>query len=234
MLIIGTLTQKHIGAIDLNSQDLKVRLDELRVTLQLLIVSAGLFAIAQGASAFFNAQSFTKQADDAIKRIQEQAREAEARYPMFARTEAVRREAYAQLADIFRDPFFLDWRTPLYQRLTLANRQLLLSVERFIGIELLPHPGGHDEYVRDLRRLANFYASKHRYDAAHGGAQWADLERSEYYLTTAKHEAGGDSFYLFTDLGVLYMEFQSPRRLDDAERHFRASLERKPRQQRAL
>src|SRR5262245_54344547 len=75
--VIGAIIQKNVGQLDLNSQDLKVRLDELRATLQLLILAAGLFAIAQGAAAFFNAQTFTKQADDAIKRIQEQAAEAE-------------------------------------------------------------------------------------------------------------------------------------------------------------
>jgi hypothetical protein len=227
ILIVATITQRNIGAVDLNGQDLKVRLDELRTTLQMLIVAAGLFAIAQSASAFFNAQSFTKQADDAIKRIQEQAREAEARYPMFARTEAVRREAYAYLADVFRDPFFLDWRTSAYERLGLLERQSLLSVERFIGIELLPHPGGPAEYVRDLRRLANFYASKHRYDQRHDQAQWSDLERSEYYLRLAIREAGEDCYYLLTDLGVLYMEYYEPKRLDEAGQQFRASIRRK-------
>jgi hypothetical protein len=233
LLVIAALTQKNIGAIDLNQQDLKVRLDELRATLQLLIVAAGLFAVAQGAAAFFNALTFTKQADDAIKRIQDQAREAESRFPMFARGEVVRREAYASLADIFRDPFFLDWRTSAYERLDLLDRQKLLSVERFIGIELLPHPGGPEGFVRDLRRLANFYASKHRYDTSKTQAQWTDLERSEYYLKLAIREAGDDNYHLVTDLGVLYMEYHLPRRLDEAEKQFRESARRMKNQQRA-
>lgn len=232
-LVILSLTQKTIGSIDLNSQDLKVRLDELRATLQLLIVVAGLFTVAQGAAAFFNAMTFTKQADDAIKRIQDQTRDAESRFPMFARGEIVRREAYASLADIFRDPVFLDWRMSAYERLELLDRQKLLSVERFIGIELLPHPGGSVEYVRDLRRLANFYASKHRYESSRGQAQWTDLERSEYYLKLAIREAGDDNYHLITDLGVLYMEFHSPRRLDEAEMRFTESIRRMPAQQRA-
>src|SRR5579864_6076488 len=179
LIVIEAVTEKNIGAIDLNHPDLKLRLDELRWTLQLLIVAAGLFAIAQGAAAFFNALTFTKQADDAIKRIEDLRRDAETRFPMFARGEVVRREAYASLSDIFGDPFFLDWRTSAYEKLELVERQKLLSVERFIGIELLPHPGGPVEYVRDLRRLANFYASKHRYENRLNQAQRSDLERSE-------------------------------------------------------
>jgi hypothetical protein len=233
-LVIASLTQKNIGAIDLDHQDLKVRLDELRATLQMLILVAGLFTIAQGAAAFFNALSFTKQADDAIKRIQDLASDAESRFPMFAQGEVVRREAYASLADIFSDPFFLDWRMSAYERLDLLNRQKLLSVERFIGIELLPHPGGSEEYVRDLRRLANFYASKHRYDASKAQAQWTDLERSEYYLKLAIREAGEeDKYQLITDLGVLYMEYHLPRRLDEAEKQFLDSASRMTTQQRA-
>jgi hypothetical protein len=189
--------------------------------------------VVQGAAAYFNAQTFTKQADDALKNIKEQASEVERRYPIFARQEAFRREAYASLADIFSDPFFLDWRISAYERLDLLDRQKLLSVERFIGIELLPHPGGPDEYVRDLRRLANFYASKHRYDCKKNQAQWADLERAEYYLRLAIREAGNNNFHLTTDLGVLFMDYYVPRRLDDAEAKFRESLHKMKNQQRA-
>lgn len=231
--VMSTITQSQVGGVDLNSQDLKVRLDELRWSLQMLILAAGLFAVAQGAAAFFNAQSFSKQAEDAIKRVQEQAREAEARYPVFARTETVRHEAYASLADIFADPFFLDWRESAYVRLGIERRQKLLSVERFIGIELVRHPGGPAEYVRDLRRLANFYASKHSYEAARGGAQWVDLERSEYYLLLALREAGEESYQLLTDLGVLYMEYYKPRRLAEAIKKFEDSARKKREQQRA-
>lgn len=235
LFVIWSITAKNIGPIDLDHLDLKTRLDELRGTLQTLIVVAGLFALAQAAAAAFNAGNFTKQAEDAIKRISDQARDAETRYPVYARVENLRREAYASLADIFGDTYFLNWSTPSFEKLSPLNRQKLLSVERLICIELLPHPGGSEEYVRDLRRLANFYASKHRYEADPSRAQpqWTDLERSEYYLTLAINAAGRDNFHLITDFGVLYMEYYFPPREDDAEKKFRESLEKHGDQQRA-
>jgi len=236
LFVIWAITENNLGPINLKVPDLNSRLDELRSTIQFLIVAAGLFALAQGAASFFSAVSFTKQADDAIKRINDKARDAETSFPIFARVEDARRDAYASLADIFRDPYFLDWRTTTYERLGLLDRQKLLSVERFISIELVPYPGEPEEYVRDLRRLANFYASKHRYEAEapRAQAQWADLERSEYYLKLAIRAAGDDSFHLFTDLGVVYMEYHPLKsRLPDAESQFLESVRRMNNQQRA-
>jgi hypothetical protein len=98
--------------IDDRVKDLRGKIDDLKWILTMILGAAGLFTIAQGAVAFFTAQTFVKQADDAVKRVQEVAIDAERRYPIFSRAEEARREAYRALAAAFSSEGS-DWRDNL-------------------------------------------------------------------------------------------------------------------------
>lgn len=235
---IHTLTapiQKAAGtpstATALTVEELKTRLDDLKWLLTLLIGAAGLFVIMQAAAAFFNAQSFTKQSEEAIKRLNDMAADVQARFPLFTAIEVARRESYRDLPPSLGEEGF-DWRDRVYEQMSPYERQRLLSVERFISIEFLPHPEGSEEYARKLRHLAGFYASKFRYERARNAPYLADLEHAEYYLMLAC-EATNEAFYFLNDLGVLYLSFHHPPDLGKARTQFDKSLQKQPRQQRA-
>src|SRR5229473_5769946 len=160
----------------LTQEALKSRLDDLKWILGLIITAAGLFAVAQAASSYFNAQAFTKQAEDSIKRIETLEKDLQERFPFFTKIERIRKEAYGTLASIFGEEGF-DWRNDLYGSLSSHERQKLLSVEHFVGIEFL-QMDSDPQFADNLRRLGNLYASKFRYDRTIG--YQTDLERAEY------------------------------------------------------
>ncbi|MBI3473024.1 MAG: hypothetical protein HY013_16835 [Candidatus Solibacter usitatus] len=209
--------------------EVNAKVDSLKWNLTLILAAAGLFTVAQSAAAFFSAQTFVRQADDAIKRVQEIAADAKASFPAFGKAEQARRDAYRVLATTF-DSHGLDWRNELYDRIRPFDRQRLMSVERFIGLEFLDWTDDPEEHARNLRRLANFYASKFR---SEGRTYKGDLERAEYYLELAC-EMTQNQFYLLSDLGLLNMEFKIPRELDRAKEFFERSRAKNPHQQRAL
>lgn len=210
-------------------KDLQRKIDELKWILGVILGAAGLFTIAQGAAAFFTAQTFVKQADDAVKRVQEIAADAERRFPVFSKAEEARRDAYRALAATFYGEG-LDWRDTLYEQMNVTDRQRLISVERFVGLEFIGWAEGDPDFPMNLRRLANFYASKYVSDErVHRG----DLERSEYYLHLAR-KVTNDQFWILNDLGVLFLELYHPKRLREARELFSRSYEQNPRQQRPL
>jgi tetratricopeptide (TPR) repeat protein len=209
-------------------EDLKARIDALKWTLTIILGAAGVFTIVQGASAFFSAQTFVKQADDTLKRVQDLATDAATRYPIFSRAEEARRDAYRDLASIFDDRG-IDWRDNLYdQRMTLIQRQRLISVEHFIGLEFLRWEQDDQQYAVNLRRLANFYAYKYLSEKYH-----SDLERAEYYLELARGVTK-DAFYILNDLGMIYVTFRQPRDYGKAKEFFLQSHNKQADQQRAL
>jgi hypothetical protein len=190
----------------------KTVFDELKWLLTLIVTTAGFFAIAQSAAAWFSAQSFGRQAEDALDRIKEIESDLRERYPLFSRADQLRREAYHELALTLRaaskannEDEGLDWRESFYDNMPVEDRQRLLSVERFITIDLLDGFPGEDSYLEDLRRLANFYSSKFEYEHRLGFGQLGDLERSERYLKIAC-EKDRSAFYLWNDLGLLYLQ----------------------------
>jgi hypothetical protein len=69
----------------------------------------------------------------------------------------------------------------------LFDRQRLLSVERFIGLEFLEWAENDPDYPTNLRRLANFYSSKY---VSEGSPSAGDRERSKYYLSLAPKITG--------------------------------------------
>ena len=203
-----------MSAQDERLKDLGHKIDDQRWILGLILGAAGLFAIVQGAAAFFTAQTFVRQADDALKRVQEVTADTLKRYPVFSKAEEARRDAYRALAATFSGDG-LDWRNELYERMPLLDRQRLISVENFVGIEFIAWE--HDpDFAVNLRRLANFYASKF---VSEGQESRGDLERSEYYLDLARKETN-DQFWILNDLGLLYLEMNQPRRLAEAKALF--------------
>jgi len=210
-------------------KDLQHKIDDLKWILTLILGAAGLFVIAQGAAAFFTAQTFVKQADDAVKRVQEIALDAERRYPVFAKAEEARRDAYRALAATFYGDG-LDWRDTLYDQMQVTDRQRLISVERFIGLEFLGWAENDPNFAVHLRRLGNFYASKY---VSEGRTYRGDRERAEYYLQLAR-KVTSDQFWILNDLGLLFLELYSPRQIAEARTLFGKSYAQNPRQQRAL
>lgn len=221
----------------LTADDLKTRLDDIKWLLTLIVAVAGFFAVAQGAAAFFSAQTFTKQAEDAVKKIEKLAEDTERQYPMFAETEKARKEAYRVLEIAFSGEG-LDWRSSMYESMPLENRQRILSVESFLSIDLVPHQVDTPGYVRKIRQFANFYASKFLYERPYLRSI-SELQRSEYYLNLAC-DVTDRRFDLVNDWALLYLEFY--RKLDAAQEEgfikrsrelSEESLRREPQQQRA-
>jgi hypothetical protein len=232
----AALTPGAVAGVPLTAEELKTRLDDLKWLLTVIISVASLFAILQAAASFFNAQAFSKQADESIGRIEKLAKETEERYPVFAQTERVRAEAYQTLAAKLQFEGF-DWRDLVYESMPLRERQQILSVDWYLSVDLIPRKSGGLAYVRDLRCLANFYASKWLYERKSGGSL-ADLERAEYYLELAREEAEND-FYLLNDQGVLHLEYYRwlepepwTQSLKKAREFFNESLKKNENQQR--
>ena len=209
--------------------ELERRTSWLQWNLTLILTAAGLFTIAQGAFAFFNAQSFIKQADDAVQRIEDLSGDVTARYPMFTKAEEARKNAFRTLTMTFgSDNAF--WLENLYSKMPLRDRQLLLSVENFVGLEFLDTGKGEPGYVAILRGMGNFYAYKYHHE---GQYNMADFDRAVYYLDLAC-DRSDRAYYVLNDLGLLHSEILKPRNPERGQTYFEESLRRNPRQQRAL
>jgi tetratricopeptide (TPR) repeat protein len=228
----------------LTAEELKTRVDDLKWGLGLIVTAAGLFAIAQATAAWFSSQTFTKQAEETLARISEIQDDVELRFPVFSDYERLRSEAYGELersllsASISNRDEGYDWREDLYERMELPNRQKLLSVERFIGIEFLRRPNDDVAYTQSLQRLAHFYISKFKFEKSQGFGYLGDLERADYYLNLA-YQRSNNPFYL-NDLGLLNLQWyaalyhsRADRYLQQAEMFFRRSCDSNPKQQRA-
>lgn len=228
----------------LTSSDLKAQMDDLKWGLGLVITAAGLFAIAQASASWFSSQTFTKQAEETLKQISGIQEDVNRRFPIFSDYEQLRKEAYSDLERSLRSVSVsnkeegYDWREDLYERMSLPIRQRLLSVERFIGVEFLQHPEDETAYTQSLQRLAHFYISKFKFERSQGFGYLGDLERADYYLNLA-YDRSNNPFYL-NDLGLLNLEWyatlystRADVYLQQAERLFKQSLSRTPKQQRA-
>lgn len=263
----GTLDPKRVTAcgaelasVPVADDFMKARMDELRWMLTIIGSLAAFFAIAQGAAAYFSAQNYTKSADEAIARIDKQEASVRARYPLFEAVEKARDDAYTQLRldlktiskveDPAADPLeALALIDRFYGKLTVEQRQALLSVESFASADLCGNRSSDEEYASDLVRLAIFYQSKFLYedrltrgDRAHTRrlGNICDLERAEAYLKLAAKKAPND-FTILNELGILYINFHRALHADDAdssylvdaERAFQRSIGMERKQQRA-
>ncbi len=218
-----------------NPDQLRVRLDEIRWSLQIVVVAAGLFAAAQAGFSYLNAQAFTKQAEDAVKRIETLREELERRFPNFMDAERMEREASKTLDELGK---VADWRGS-YESLHLRRRQRLLTVDSYVAMDMRSGVQDAGAYGQSLYRMALLYGSKYKYNRSLGGGSIGDVERAEYYLKLASDYLG-ETYYLSNEIGLLYLEFYDPREdktretnYREAERLFKESLQKKKDQQRA-
>jgi tetratricopeptide (TPR) repeat protein len=138
--------------------------------------------------------------------------EVKARYPVFSDLEERRRQALADLSAILKmnsplnnaDEGF-DSRRHFYGGMPLAQRQGILSVERFISFDIASQFESPEESGRQLRRLAQFFWMKFLHEQSRGFGQIGDMERAEYLLDVAKRRIG-TQFYLLNDLGNIRLD----------------------------
>jgi hypothetical protein len=231
---------------------LEKRVAMLQALLGWVLAAVGLFTLIQGAFAAFGAYNFVQQADRimadmkdrqkaaieqlsehsrqmtergeaAVKNIEVLALDVRARYPMFHRAEQARREAFESLRRSIENG---DWREGLYEQLGVRERQRLLSVENFVGLEFLESA---DDIAGDLRLMGNFYASKY---VSEGRTNPTDLDRAQYYLELALASMGR-AFHHLNDYGLLHLEIMKPAKPDIAEVQFLESRSKRRQHQRA-
>lgn len=211
----GAATQPETEALEKQLQELKneadglkTKEDDLKWILGLIITVAGLFTIAQGVAAWFNAQSFTQQAEKMLA-------EAKARFSVFSMLQERRDDAYTKLTNLEQalalsspvnspDEGF-DWRRRFYEKIPLKLRRELLSAEQIFPYEVIGQNEPADVFARNLRRMAQFYWSKFIYERDWGTGHLADLEHAQYLLDLAMRKIGS-VFFLLNDTGNIQIE----------------------------
>jgi tetratricopeptide (TPR) repeat protein len=214
---IHALAAKSSTDATLTAAELKDRIDELKWTLGLILVTAGLFTLAQGIATGFSAQSFTKQAEDDLAHIEKIEKDIRSQYPVFSMIEKLRVSAFSNLTKILTanspvqnpDEGF-NWRRRFYEKVPLIQRQELLSVEQFNPYEIAGQNDPDEVYASNLRRLALFYWSKFIYERDRGFGNFGDLECAEYLIELAGRRIGR-TFYLYNDLGNIRLLVLSAR-----------------------
>ena len=198
------------GAL-LTPGELKDRLDEIKWTLGLIVITAGLFTLAQGVAAGFSAQSFTRQAEDTLSDLKKLESDVHRRYPFFADTEERRTEAYENLTRMLAASSVndaeegFDWRRFSYATRSLMERQEILAFERLVPYEIASQHESREVYSLQIQRLARFYWSKFVFEHGRGLGYFADLERAEYLLELALRKASG-RVSIYNDLGNIRLE----------------------------
>jgi hypothetical protein len=233
------------GSATLTAAELKDRVDELKWILTLIVTTAGLFTVAQGIAAGFNAQNFTKQAESTLSELEKKAQdfssqagervdelkkfegEVKARFPIYPQMAELWSNAFANLtANLQSDSPVQNpdegfhWKRGFYEKLHLTIRQELISAEQIVPYEIAGKNDPDAVYVLKLRRLGRFYWSKFIYESSRASGTLVDLEHAEYLLELATRRVG-KAFYLLNDLGNIYIE------------HFRARSRASPASERS-
>ena len=209
---IRACADEHLPAHP-SADALRTDIDEVKWLLTLIIGIAAVFTVLQAGAAWFSASSYREQADEKLKKMDEMRESFLARYPMLLDVEKKRAEAHAYLTHALEkaskadDPDAspteaLSWLDDFYRNWDPAKRQLVLSVESFVSIDL--YPGRVANEAEDLKRFAIFYHSKFRNEKVLKVASFQDLERAQSYLTLAIEKERKD-FTLLNELGQLYL-----------------------------
>lgn len=225
---------------------LKDRFDSVEWVLSIVLATIGLLTVAQGLFAFFSAQNYVNQADQAIdragkavtaaetteqevvRRFEELAARIQARFPMLADTESARAEAFAKLSKLISPLTNAD--ENLYAKSDPLTRQEVFAIESFSAIQFLTAADRGNELVANLRLLGRFYAGKFLSD---GQGFQPDFDRSYYYFILAEQKSHR-SYCVLNDLGWLFIAVAKPTDWDKGRAFFEESLRSKPDQQRAL
>ena len=196
----------------LTAAELKDRIDELKWILGLIVTTAGLFTVAQGIAAGFNAQNFNKQAENSLTQLENIQKEVKARYTIYSQLAELWANAYVNMTVILQSDSPVQnpdegfhWRRGFYEKLPLKIRQELISAEQIVPYEITGQNESAELHVLKLRRLARFYWSKFIYDRTRGSSSLGDLEHAEYLLELAMRKIG-PAFYLQNDMGNIYIE----------------------------
>jgi hypothetical protein len=231
----------------------RTSMDELKLLLTILAGFAVITSIAQVAAAWFSALTYDKQASAKLAEIQKALDDLKTKYPIFSEIEEKRNQVHSAFVAMLRRVFSPDdtddpdadpteaiaWMENFYPKFPVEERQLLLSVESFISIDL--HPPRNEDEVQSLKVFAIFYHAKFRYEKiVLASPLFSDLERAEGYLIRALRKAPGD-FTIYNDLGNLYLTMNGhvgklPPELDYARKAriaFNCSVYYRPAQQRA-
>jgi hypothetical protein len=200
--------EKQLQSLKDQNDALKAKEDDLKWILGLIVTIAGLFTIAQGVAAWFNAQNFTQQAEKLLADVK-------SRFSVFATLQERREDAFVKLNSLEQflalsspvknaDEGF-DWRRRVYEKLPLKLRRELLTAEQMFPYEATCQNDPADVSARNLRRLALFYWSKFIYERDWGAGHLLDLEHAEYLLDLAMRRIGS-VFYLLNDMGNIQIE----------------------------
>jgi hypothetical protein len=228
----------------------KANMDELKWLLTILAGFAVITSIAQVAAAWFSALTYDKQASAKLDQIQGALDDLKAKYPIFSDIEEKRNQVHDAFVGMLRRVFSPDdpdadpteaiaWSENFYPKFPVEDRQLLLSVESFISIDL--HPPRNADEVQSLKVFAIFYHAKFRYEKKMlGSPLFSDLERAEGYILRALKKAPAD-FTLHNELGNIYLTMKGhvgklppePEYAEKARAALDKSLYYRPSQQRA-
>jgi len=217
--------------------------------LSIVLAVAGLLTLAQGAFAFFSAQNYAKQADDAVRKIKELGAaastdfgkqagaavkkievlgaDASARFPLLAGTERANARAFQRLTEIKEQ---LDFFQNLYEKSDTIAQQEILSLESFAVTRFLGSDGRAHGVIGHLQLLGRFYADKY---VSGGQMIEADFDRALYYYTLV-HKTSDRDISALNDLGWLHMVVAKSPELGTARKLFTESLAVNAKQQRAL
>jgi tetratricopeptide (TPR) repeat protein len=237
------------SAVRLGADAAKTSIDELKWLLTIIAGFAVLTAIANAAAAWFTVMSYDKQASIKLEEIRKVQESVKARYPLFEAVEEKRKEAHAILLELLKEASKADdpsasptdaisWLDDFYRDLKQEKRQLVLSVESFVSIDL--HPARVGNEAENLKRFAVFYHSKFRYEKGMKVASSADLDRAENYLLLALRSSPTD-FTLLNELGNVYLTMwehvgklpgEYPNYLNKARDSFQSGLDLEKNQQR--
>jgi chaperonin cofactor prefoldin len=227
-------------------ESLKDRLDSVEWVLSIVLGTIALLTVAQGLFAFFSAQNYVNQADQAIdragkavtaaesaeqevvRRFEELAARIQSRFPMLADTESARVEAFAKLSKLISPLTNAD--ENLYAKSDPLTRQEVFAIESFSAVQFLTAEARGNELVANLRLLGRFYAGKFLSD---GQTFLPDFDRSYYYFILAEQKSHR-SYGVLNDLGWLFFSVAKPPDWDKGRAFFEESLRSKPDQQRAL
>src|ERR1017187_7296808 len=236
----------QIDALTKAKEAFKDRLDSAEWVLSIVMAAIALLTVAQGLFAFFSAQNYVSQADqaidragkavttaeaaekDVIRRFEELAARIQSRFPMLADTESARAEAFAKLSKLISPLTNAD--ENLYAKSDSLTRQEVFAIESFSAVQFLTAADRGNELVANLRLLGRFYAGKFLSD---GQVFQPDFDRSHYYFVLAEQKSHR-SYFVLNDLGWLFTSVAKPPDWDKGSALFEESLRSKPDQQRAL
>ena len=208
--------------------------------LSIVLAAAGLLTLLQGIFAFFSAQNYVKQADEAIKKANEAATTADAnmkalageilaKFPMFANVESARSEAFTKLSKLTLGFDLSD--ENLYESSEPLTRQEIFAIESFSAIQFLTGESRNKDLIRNLQLLGRFYGGKYLSDGDR--ALPSDFDRAFYYFELALQKSSR-CYFVLNDLGWLLALVAKPKQLEAAKSCFRESAKANPDQQRAF